>query len=58
MQIENKTLLKEEDVIQKLRDAGFKNLEQTKIQIYMNEPGNFCVAIDYGENDVTAFYEL
>ena len=58
MQIKNKTLLKEEDVIQELRDAGFKDLEQTIITVQMNEIGKFCAAIDYGEDDVTAFYEL
>lgn len=58
MQIDNYTLLKDEDVIQELRDAGFKNLEQTKITVKMNEIGKFCAAIDYGENEVTAFHEL
>jgi hypothetical protein len=58
MQIENDTLLDSNDVIQKLRDTGLKDLEQTKIQIKMNDVGTFFAAIDYGENDIIAFWEF
>jgi hypothetical protein len=58
MQIENDTLLKDEDAIQKLQDAGFKNLEQSRILISINEVGKFCAVIDYGEDDITLFWNF